>query len=92
MISSSMTSKFLQRHDIQQPAIVLKRTRSSTKQFLENNNISLVDVRTTDKTKIFLFRLGGRKIEIKVELDEEEIVEVSCADCSGEHFTSIFMK
>lgn len=78
-----MTSKFLQRHDSRE-ASVFKRTRSSTRKFLEKNKISLDEIKTVDEKKIFFFRLNGRKHEIVVELVEEEIIAVSCADCSGE--------
>lgn len=93
MIKSSMISEYLEIHDVKKTTSVMRRTRASTKQFIDDYHVELRKIEGKRDFEIAIYSLNGKEHEVKVQQDE--ILDVSCGDCLGKiliylHFGTIY--
>lgn len=81
MIDSMMASDYLNIHDDSKATSALRRTRASTKKFMEAQKIELKSIESGHDFHNATYTLDGREHQIKV--NDGSIQEVSCSECRG---------
>jgi coenzyme F420-reducing hydrogenase beta subunit len=95
MITKQVIQDYLETFPVQETSKTLKRTRASTRKFVEENKVEFKRIESITSGKIAFYELNGREHEIKVREDEEieRIIEISCSECKGEsNFSGDFIR
>lgn len=87
MLNSTIIAGYLELQDFPEETKVMKRTRATTRKFIEDHKADLKNISIKIDHQIAFYELNGKKHQVK--LQDETIVSVSCDDCSGESFDLI---
>jgi hypothetical protein len=85
MLTKPLINEYLEAIPVEESTKSLKRTRASTRKFVEQNKIIFKKILTKNDVQIAFYELNGRKHQIKVRKEEEieKIIEISCNECKG---------